>query len=243
MIAISRVICCNACRFPGILLRRGRAPQGGDYFVPQPCPEVCRACQGPLGLQLCQERRGPRSLYQGSDAGDRDTYDPLLPFKVSSLCLLASCTSLRVTSSTHRTFILTSSLTQTQTHKHRHRHTRKTYQKQKEDMHTYIHAVIHTQTYHTKHRKTSYLRTFTHASTHKCTPHTQQTQQRNTCLLAYVRSLGIRTPSLRPNRQTLRPCGAREQKPFEDATFAMQVGQISDMVDTDSGVHIIMRTA
>mmetsp|Transcript_37121 Transcript_37121/g.87010 ORF Transcript_37121/g.87010 Transcript_37121/m.87010 type:complete len:119 (-) Transcript_37121:532-888(-) len=33
------------------------------------------------------------------------------------------------------------------------------------------------------------------------------------------------------------------QKPFEDATFALQVGQISEMVDTDSGVHIILRTA
>lgn len=27
------------------------------------------------------------------------------------------------------------------------------------------------------------------------------------------------------------------QKPFEDATFATQVGQLSDIVDTDSGVH------
>ncbi|KAG6510109.1 peptidyl-prolyl cis-trans isomerase Pin1-like [Zingiber officinale] len=32
------------------------------------------------------------------------------------------------------------------------------------------------------------------------------------------------------------------QKPFEEATFALQVGQISDIVDTDSGVHIILRT-
>lgn len=27
------------------------------------------------------------------------------------------------------------------------------------------------------------------------------------------------------------------QKPFEDATFATPVGQLSDIVDTDSGVH------
>lgn len=33
------------------------------------------------------------------------------------------------------------------------------------------------------------------------------------------------------------------QKPFEDATFALQVGQLSGIVDTDSGVHIILRTA
>ncbi|KAH7669066.1 peptidyl-prolyl cis-trans isomerase NIMA-interacting 1 protein [Dioscorea alata] len=32
------------------------------------------------------------------------------------------------------------------------------------------------------------------------------------------------------------------QKPFEETTFALEVGEISDIVDTDSGVHIILRT-
>ena len=33
------------------------------------------------------------------------------------------------------------------------------------------------------------------------------------------------------------------QKPFEDATFGLPVGGLSDIVDTDSGIHIILRTA
>lgn len=32
------------------------------------------------------------------------------------------------------------------------------------------------------------------------------------------------------------------QKAFEDATYALQVGQISGVVSSDSGVHLIMRT-
>ena len=33
------------------------------------------------------------------------------------------------------------------------------------------------------------------------------------------------------------------QKPFEDAGFSMKVGELSGPVWTDSGVHIILRTA
>ncbi|EPQ26237.1 uncharacterized protein PFL1_06172 [Pseudozyma flocculosa PF-1] len=33
------------------------------------------------------------------------------------------------------------------------------------------------------------------------------------------------------------------QKPFEEATFNLPVGAMSDVVDTDSGVHYIFRTA
>lgn len=33
------------------------------------------------------------------------------------------------------------------------------------------------------------------------------------------------------------------QKPFEEASFALKVGQLSKPVWTDSGVHIILRTA
>ncbi|KAI0094473.1 rotamase-domain-containing protein [Irpex rosettiformis] len=33
------------------------------------------------------------------------------------------------------------------------------------------------------------------------------------------------------------------QKPFEDATYALKPGEMSDIISTDSGVHIILRTA
>jgi NIMA-interacting peptidyl-prolyl cis-trans isomerase 1 len=33
------------------------------------------------------------------------------------------------------------------------------------------------------------------------------------------------------------------QKPFEDATYALKVGEMSPIVSTESGVHIILRTA
>ncbi|KAJ6520189.1 rotamase-domain-containing protein [Mycena sanguinolenta] len=32
------------------------------------------------------------------------------------------------------------------------------------------------------------------------------------------------------------------QKPFEEAAYGLQVGQISDVITTDSGVHLVMRT-
>jgi NIMA-interacting peptidyl-prolyl cis-trans isomerase 1 len=42
----------------------------------------------------------------------------------------------------------------------------------------------------------------------------------------------------------LGPFGRGEmQKPFEDATYALAVGEISEPVDTASGMHIILRTA
>ncbi|KAJ3171297.1 Peptidyl-prolyl cis-trans isomerase NIMA-interacting protein 1 [Geranomyces variabilis] len=33
------------------------------------------------------------------------------------------------------------------------------------------------------------------------------------------------------------------QKAFEDATYALQVGELSGVVDSDSGLHLILRTA
>jgi peptidyl-prolyl cis-trans isomerase NIMA-interacting 1 len=32
------------------------------------------------------------------------------------------------------------------------------------------------------------------------------------------------------------------QKPFEDATYALEVGEMSDIISTESGVHLILRT-
>ncbi|KAF8531512.1 hypothetical protein JB92DRAFT_2850667 [Gautieria morchelliformis] len=32
------------------------------------------------------------------------------------------------------------------------------------------------------------------------------------------------------------------QRPFEDATYSLQVGEMSDIITTDSGVHLILRT-
>ena len=33
------------------------------------------------------------------------------------------------------------------------------------------------------------------------------------------------------------------QKSFEDVAFKLKVGELSDIVDSDSGIHIILRTA
>ncbi|XP_058793624.1 peptidyl-prolyl cis-trans isomerase NIMA-interacting 1-like [Phymastichus coffea] len=38
-------------------------------------------------------------------------------------------------------------------------------------------------------------------------------------------------------------CRGAMQKPFEEAAFALKVGEISQPTDTDSGIHIILRTA
>lgn len=32
------------------------------------------------------------------------------------------------------------------------------------------------------------------------------------------------------------------QKPFEDAAYGLEVGQISDVISSDSGVHLVLRT-
>ena len=49
-----------------------------------------------------------------------------------------------------------------------------------------------------------------------------------------------RPPCLPPLLLTCRR--GQMQKPFEDATFALQVGEMSPLISTDSGVHIILRT-
>jgi NIMA-interacting peptidyl-prolyl cis-trans isomerase 1 len=33
------------------------------------------------------------------------------------------------------------------------------------------------------------------------------------------------------------------QRPFEEATYALHVGEMSDVVSTESGLHLILRTA
>ena len=33
------------------------------------------------------------------------------------------------------------------------------------------------------------------------------------------------------------------QKSFEDASFALNIGELSDIVDSDSGIHVLLRIA
>jgi hypothetical protein len=45
-----------------------------------------------------------------------------------------------------------------------------------------------------------------------------------------------------PCRPALHPTRIA-RSPSQDATFALEPGQMSSIVDTDSGVHLILRTA
>ena len=55
-------------------------------------------------------------------------------------------------------------------------------------------------------------------------------------------TVAVRCPStLSPPPHPLRP--GQMQKVFEDASFALQVGEMSGPVFSDSGVHLILRTA
>jgi hypothetical protein len=65
--------------------------------------------------------------------------------------------------------------------------------------------------------------------------------------LRQLRSVCLSLPPMFTPLPPIRDLGefgpGKMQKPFEEATFKLKVGEISGVVDTASGIHIIKRTA
>ncbi|KAL7410546.1 rotamase-domain-containing protein [Mrakia frigida] len=88
-------------------------------------------------------------------------------------------------------------------------------------------------------------------------PNITRTKEEARTLIEQHRQAIIQDPSLFPSlASTESHCSSHSakgdlgfftrgqmQKPFEDATFKLKVGQMSEIVETDSGVHLILRTA